>query len=144
VCIAYSIIAATGRLDVTTRVWRVKTATDKTCAIFQTHFKAAYSDNRLAETTGTSGYHGAANLDMTLATTHSAFVVSEPALALILVLQSSVTPSVASTSDLLAITPITGAPSACSYCWAHGVTTNLSHTSAIRNHKDTCHQVAAT
>jgi hypothetical protein len=74
-------------------------------------FKAADLDNRLVETTCAVGYHEAANLATTLATTQSALIASELALAL----QANVTPSVASTSDMLVITLIIGTPAAWRY-----------------------------
>jgi hypothetical protein len=57
ICITYNIMTVMGRFDVATREWRAKTATTKTWAVFQTHFKAADLDNRIIETAGTAGYH---------------------------------------------------------------------------------------
>jgi hypothetical protein len=139
----------TGRFDVTTHEWQANAAADKTWAIFQMHFKAAYSDSMLVEMTGTSGHHGSANLTTTLATTHSALIASELdlALALALALQANATPSiitsVASTTYLSAITPGTEAPSACTYYWTHGITASLTHTSATCNSKCNSYQDAA-
>jgi hypothetical protein len=58
--IAYNIVAAMVHFDVATHKWHTNAAADKTWAIFQIHFKATYSDNRLVETPGTVGYHGSA------------------------------------------------------------------------------------
>jgi hypothetical protein len=80
---------------------------------FQTHFNSAYSDNRLVETSGTAGYHGAANLATTLATTQATFIISE--LDIALALQVNITPSIASSMDISVITPGTGAPAARTY-----------------------------
>jgi hypothetical protein len=81
--------------------------------VFQTHFKAVDSYNRLVETSGTAGYHGSANLAMTLAITHSTLIAR--GLALSLRLQANTTPSIASSTDLSVITPRTGAPAARTY-----------------------------
>jgi hypothetical protein len=126
--IAYNIVAATGRFDVATREWRAKTVAQKTWATFQLHFKAADTYNRLLETSGTAGYHGASNMAITLANTQSALVASE--LALSLALQAHVSPSITSSANLSDVTNTTSYTPARKYCWNHGITTNLSHTSA--------------
>jgi hypothetical protein len=92
--IAYNIITATGRFDVATRDWRAKTATQKTWATFQVHFKAADTDNCLLETSGTAGYYGASNMAIALANTQTALVASE--LTLTLALQAHIATSVTS------------------------------------------------
>jgi hypothetical protein len=76
ICITYNIVAAIGLFDATTHEWGAKARADKTWAVFQTHFKAADSDNKLVETSGTAGYHGAASLSTTLVTTHATLTAS--------------------------------------------------------------------
>jgi hypothetical protein len=140
--IAYNIVAATGRFDVATRKWWAKTAAQKTWATFQVHFKAADMDNHLLETSGTSGYHGASDMAITLATTQAALVASE--LALSLVLQARISPSVTSSSNLSVVTTTTGSPTARTYLWTHGITTNIAHDSATCSTKSPEHQDDAT
>jgi hypothetical protein len=137
--ITYNIIATTGRFDVTTREWRAKTTDQNTWAAFQNHFKATDTHNRLLETSGTRGYHGTSNMTTTRATTQAALIASE--LALALALQAKITPYVASSTNLYAITPNTGIPAARTYCWTHGITTNRAHNIAsyinkAQGHKD--------
>jgi hypothetical protein len=100
--ITYNIVAVTGRFDIAAREWWANTATNKTWAVFQTHFKAADSDNMLIKTAGATGYHGASDLTTTLANTQAALVASD------LALQAHITPSITSSSNLSAITPATG------------------------------------
>jgi hypothetical protein len=46
-------------------------------------------------------------------------------------LQAQITPSVASSSNISSITPVTGTPEARTYQWTHVITINLAHTSAV-------------
>jgi hypothetical protein len=59
--IAYNIVAATGRFEVACREWRNREEATKTWENLKAHFKRADRDLRLTATTGTAGYHGAAN-----------------------------------------------------------------------------------
>jgi hypothetical protein len=47
-------------------------------------------------------------------------------------------------SNISAVTPATGTSSARTYCWMHGITTNLAHTSATCSNKGPGHQDDAT
>jgi hypothetical protein len=115
ICIAYNIVAVMGRFDVAIRKWWAKTAINKTWLVFQNHFKVVDLDNRLIGTSGTAGYHGAANLSTTVANTQAALVASKLTIILALALQAHITPSITSSSNISIITPATGTPSAQTY-----------------------------
>jgi hypothetical protein len=79
---------------------------------------------------------------ITLANTQAALVASE--LALSLALQAHVSPSITPSANLSAVTTAMSYPPARTYCWTHGITTNLSHTSATCSTKSHGHQDDAT
>jgi hypothetical protein len=63
---AYTIISASGLMELACRDWRAKPEADKTWANFKVDMKLAHLDLRLAPTSGSAGYranHGAANTD---------------------------------------------------------------------------------
>jgi hypothetical protein len=66
---------------------------------------------------------------ITLVNTQAALVASE--LALSLVLQAHVSPSITSSANISAVTATTSSPPSRIYCWNHGITTNIAHTSVI-------------
>jgi hypothetical protein len=149
---AYDIVAKTGRYDLACREWRQfnPTSTTKDWQKFKSHFKAADRDMRSQDTTGTADYHGAhaATNDATLlATTQAALAASELKLAHAMA-QVSLSSSSKSNSDQSINTRISGLttpdtrPRA--YCWTHGHTTNLQHTSPTCQYPQEGHEVSAT
>jgi hypothetical protein len=116
---------------------------------FKRHFKAADRDLWRLDTTGTAGFHGSAHSVQTkntlLTTTQAALATSELALSRALAQVSlSSESTVASASNISAITPATYGERPRGYFWTHGHTTNSSHTSAMCNHPGEGHQATAT
>jgi hypothetical protein len=137
----------------------------KDWSVFKRHFKAADKDLRRMDTTGTAGFHGSAHsvLDTTgttgfhgsansaqttntlLSTTQAALAASELALARALSQVSlSSSSAAASATNISAITPASSGTRHRGYCWTHGHTTNISHTSTTCNRRDEGHQATAT
>jgi hypothetical protein len=105
----------TGVYDVDVLEWKRKPEADKTMANFRDHFDAADKERRLNLTVGAAGLHGA----------NAASIV---------------TPT---TLDAAARHPVNaGRPMA--YCYTHGASVNMRHTSATCNSRCEGHQTAAT
>jgi hypothetical protein len=135
----YEIIEANGLFELPCREWRQKaTAAERTFTRFKAHFRTANTDRKSTATTGTSGYDGAAN---------QAEVAAEPTQAEIIA--TAVKAAVESALAAREVTPANnnsnnGRVRETVYCWTHGVTRNLRHTSLTCEHRDDGHKEEAT
>jgi hypothetical protein len=153
---AYDIVAKTGRYNIACLEWRQfnPDPSTKNWEKFKTHFKAADHDMWSQDTTRSSGYHGAhaatnaaTNTAALLATTQAALAASEIKIA-----QSLSQASLASSSSRSSNQSITTGVSAIttpdtrprSYCWTHGHTANLDHSSPTCQYPAEGHEIAAT
>jgi hypothetical protein len=143
--IGYNIIYATDRFSLGCHAWRQLIETDKTWARLKTHFKAADTDLRLTTTSNSAGFQGAANLvtESTTDAPETALAASQAALA---TSQAALTAAIQGQANAISHpTNTTPAPTvARSYCWTHGSSRNLRHTSATCNNKADDHQDTAT
>lgn len=105
----------TGVYDVDVLEWKRKPEADKTMANFRDHFDAADRERRLNITAGAAGLHGA-----------NGAIIPAPA-AIVAAAQHPVN---------------AGRPMA--YCFSHGASVNMSHTSATCHSRVEGHQTAAT
>ena len=104
----------TGVYDVDILEWKRKPEADKTMTNFRDHFDAADKERRLNITVGAAGLHGA-----------NAAIIQAPV------------------ADAAAQHQVNaGRPMA--YCYTHGASVNMSHTSATCNSRCEGHQTAAT
>jgi hypothetical protein len=153
---AYGIVAKTGRYGIACREWCQlhPDPSTKNWAKFKTHFKAADRDMRSQDTTGSTGYHGAhattnaaANTATLLTTTQAALAASEIKLAHALspaplASSSSRSSTRSANTRVSAITTPDTRPR--SYCWTHGHTANLEHSSPTCQYPADGHDIAAT
>jgi hypothetical protein len=143
--LGYNLVLQTGLFPDACRDWRLKPSADRTYAAFQTHFRRMDMDRQEAATSGSAGFHGAANL--AAAADNQPAPLSEHALLL--------TELAALRAQLAAaiIAPPPAAPRmstrrahhpARSYCWTHGSSDNISHTSLTCRNKANGHRDEAT
>ena len=133
---AYNTILATGVFELACRDWRQLLPANKTLPRFKLHFDAANKD--LALTTGAAGYHSA-NAAATAAATQIAAL--EAAVAKLVAAAATVAaPSQTSASLSTPKLPVPGG----GYCWTHGHSKNLAHSSESCNHPAHGHQTKAT
>jgi hypothetical protein len=138
----YNLLHDTGLFPEGCREWRLLPVADQTHARFVSHF-TAQNRERLdnAPTSAAAGYHGLA-----AAVSHHppppdlpSLVQELQALRTSLAKLKYATPAVATPS----VTPVTPSP-ALSYCWTHGSSKNLEHTSATCKGPAPGHQHLAT
>jgi hypothetical protein len=111
----YNIIETTGLFTASCRDWSAKVETDKMFPVFQTSFRDADLDRRRTATTETAGCHSAYQA---VAAPH------EPAEF------HNAYQATAAPPPLIHRTPASARlPATYTYCWSHGGTTNISHTS---------------
>jgi hypothetical protein len=153
---AYDIVAKTGRYDIACREWRQLNPdpSTKNWAKFKTHFKAADHNMWSQDTTGSAGYHdahiatnAATNIAALLATTQAALAASEIKLTQALS-QASLASSSSRISNRSTNTRVSAITTPdthpCSYCWTHGHTANLDHSSPTCQYPTEGHDIAAT
>jgi hypothetical protein len=138
ILIGYQIILKTGLFEVACREWRKTVVGDRTMNSFQSHFQAADTDR--TGTLGMAGYHST-----NLATNHSANLATTQPLTTaqqdIKDLQASFTALALAFATKEDAGPPIGQKS---YCWTHGFSNNLKHSSSTCEHKKPGHQDHAT
>jgi hypothetical protein len=141
--IGYNLISKTGLFELPCHEWRQKSAATKTMNAFQTHFRDADQDRLSTATTATAGYHNSANLIENSPTPAAPTTMTNDEL-----INAAVQKQVAIALAAMQVTP---APAAAprntgqrSYCWTHGGTRNLRHTSQTCRYPATGHQTTAT
>jgi hypothetical protein len=137
---AYNTILATGVFELACRDWRKLAPADKTLPRFKTHFEAANKD--LALTTGAAGYHSA-NAAATAAEAAATKIAALEAAVAKLIAAASIaktTPAATPAKSATAVIPVPGG----GYCWTHGHSNNLSHSSATCERPGPGHQKKAT
>jgi hypothetical protein len=135
----YNNIFATGLFGDACRDWRLKDDATKTMATFQEHFKIAARDRAMLATTANAGYQA----NLANETTPQQNPAAARAQATADANQAQITvllAALAARNDVVNIAT-TGT---LSYCWTHGTTRNLAHTSASCNNKQPGHQDDAT
>jgi hypothetical protein len=143
--LGYNLVLQTGLFPDACWDWRLKPFADCTFAAFQTHFWRMYMDFQEAATSGSAGFHGAANL--AAAADNQPAPLSEHAILL--------TELAALWAQLAAavIAPPPAAPHmskrcaqhpARSYCSTHGSSDNTTHTSSTCCNKANGHRDEAT
>jgi hypothetical protein len=144
-----------GRYDIACHEWRQLNPgpSTKNWAKFKTHFKADDCDMRSQDTIGSAGYHGAhaatnaaTNTAALLATTQAALAAIEIKLAHALSQASLASSSSRSSnrSTNTCVSAIATPDSPRSYCWTHGHTANLEHSSPTCQYPAEGHDIAAT
>jgi len=135
----YDNIHKTGLFEVACREWRAKPEANKTYDEFQEHFTVANMDRLQTSTTGLAGYSGAAN-NITWAQPElpdSKYEALERKLDFVLAAfakQGTATPVAAKPQTTTAL----------SYCWTHGHSKKLAHTSLTCKTRAKGHQETAT
>jgi hypothetical protein len=151
--LGYTIILQTGFFENACREWRAKATKDKSMADFKKHFKKWDKDRKLTLTAGQAGYHGAANhVDTTTITppVPQLAPVPPPTTELSELRAEMAAMRVALAAHQAAPTPTVNPHSAPltlaqkGYCWTHGYSGNLSHTSATCVNTAEGHQKTAT
>jgi hypothetical protein len=142
--IGYNIIDATRLFKLPCRDWRLKARADKTMQTFKTHFSRADVDRASGTTTGTAGFHGAAN--HVAATPPISEEVTQAQ-----IIADTVTKQVALAMAALNVNANTNTrtnasrrPRPTAYCWTHGLSKNVRHTSSACNNRAEGHQETAT
>jgi hypothetical protein len=149
----YNLIFATGLFDLPCREWRAKPDVEKTRLVFHQHFSAANQDRTL--TTSAAGFHSANAAVTTVPSTAppaasaNAATTSDTTNQQIAALTASVAKLTAqltnrrrSSGTPPATTPNSAAGTG--YCWTHGTSRNVSHTSATCKKKAPGHRDDAT
>jgi hypothetical protein len=147
--LGYTIILQTGLFDEACRSWRDKDQQDRTMVLFKKHFKKWEKDRRLMLTTGTAGYHGANHAgNIPPAPVEAPPVITEmeamrtemAAMRVALAAQAARPPAAP------AIQPARPRPALADmgYCWTHGYSGNLTHTSQSCVTRAEGHQEKAT
>jgi hypothetical protein len=141
--LAYNLISSTGLFIIPCREWRMLPTEGKTYASLRAHFEVADRDRKLTLTTETAGFQGAANQSTIISTTPSPATLEDirtEMSALRFALAAAITtPPAATTAP--AANPV---PVLRGYCWTHGSSRNVHHTSATCNAKAEGHQDLAT
>eukprot|EP00978_Attheya_sp_CCMP212_P008993 scaffold21179_cov47-Attheya_sp.AAC.4 len=126
------------------RDWRDKAQKkDRTMVLFKKHFKKWEKDRRLTLTTGTAGYHGANHVD----DAPPAPVVAPPDAEMEAMRAEMEAMRVALAAQAAPPSAVPAARPALAdmgYCWSHGYSGNVTHTSATCVHPAERHQVEAT
>jgi hypothetical protein len=148
----YTIILNTGLFTEACREWRLKPDAAQTYAELKTHFRRMNVDRVAALTTATAGYHGSLPNDHTANSVlpgpdpHSANAArTDPSTELLTSLIEEI--RLLRQAAPPARHPPRAAPAAnapTSYCWTHGSSRNLEHTSSTCRAKAVGHQDAAT
>jgi hypothetical protein len=147
----YNLIFATGLFDLPCREWRAKPDADKTRVVFHQHFLAANQDRTL--TTSAAGFHSANAAVTTVSTAPPASANAATSSDATLQQIAALTASVAKlTAQLNTRRRAPGPPPAntptettgTGYCWTHGTSRNVSHTSATCKKKAPGHRDDAT
>ena len=128
----YNNVNATGMFTEACREWRQKADNTKTLASFQTFFSLADKDRRLNMTTGEAGYQGAVNR-----VTHNP-PVRRPVPA------PSAAPPATPTTRTRWTPGVNSNGNHYTYCWTHGCSRNINHTSETCMSKAEGHQDSAT
>ena len=144
--LGYSLILQTGLFDQACRDWRATTQASRTMIQFKKHFKKWEKDYRLMLTTGTAGYQGA---------NHVGEAPPAPIVAPVITEMEVMQAELAAMRVALAAqaVPPPVAPAAprprpaladMGYCWTHGYSGNLTHTSQTCATRAEGHQEAST
>jgi hypothetical protein len=136
--IGYNLIQKTGLFELPCREWRQKPAESKSMTAFQTHFRDADQDRMSTATTATVSYHNTANhveqCPTTAPTSTNGTIIAE-----------AVQKQVALALAAMQLNPTTTCTAGQrSYCWTHGSTRNLRHTSQTCRFPATGHKTTAT
>jgi hypothetical protein len=127
----YNTILGTGLFELPCRDWRTKPIAEQTMVNFCRHFAAA--DKDLTTTTSSAGFHSAANA----ATTELSELRKELAALKKLVASNA--------KSVRAAVPSSSTKStATTYCWTHGTSNNIKHTSETCLRPADGHQALAT
>jgi hypothetical protein len=145
----FKIIQNTGLFTQGCREWRMRPEEEKTFANFRTFFDRQEIERRMAVTAESAGFHGAANS----ATAPPPSLLSEVAQLMVSMNERmdarmdkmheqfmAVVTAAKSTAAPTATKP----PKQRGYCWTHGHTASLNHTSATCNNPGDGHQEEAT
>lgn len=123
----YNVIEANGLFDLPCTKWRTEVAiAEKTMANFKKHFRAADIDRNRNMTAGNSGYHGSNKA--------TAQLIVEPQVNMADVIAQAI----AAANAAVAVSDAT------SYCWTHGTSKNVNHTSSTCKNKSDGHKDDAT
>ena len=144
--IGYGIIVDTGLFKQELREWRAKPEADWTMANFNTFFKEANID-RLATTTD-GGFHGA-NLSTspvasTPISTHLIAATPSSDIAALKLQIAQLEKLIKAKTKQTAATVPAGTAPATTYCWTHGTSKNIQHTSKTCKFKAAGHKEDAT
>jgi hypothetical protein len=147
--LGYTLILQTGLFDQACRDWRSMTQASRTMLQFKKHFKKWEKDYRLMLTTGTAGYHGANHVP-------EAPPAPAPVAAPVITELEAMRAEMAAMRVAMAAqaAPPPAAPAApprprpaladMGYCWTHGYSGNVTHTSQTCVTRAEGHQEAAT
>ena len=135
----YKIISDTGLFKIELREWRAKPDADLTLVNFYAFFKAANID-RLATTTD-GGFH---NGNVTSTPNLAATAATDEIAALKLQVAQLTKLVKTKTKRNPPTVPNDGTPPATTYCWTHGTSKNIQHTSKTCKFKATGHKEDAT
>jgi phage-related tail fiber protein len=139
----YEIIAANGLFTTPCREWRQKPQAEKTMNAFQEHFSLADMDRLSNTTTGEAGYQGATNHteeDTTAPVDHAA----NQAKLIADTIQEQIALAMANINlaPATSTTPRRDCPTV--YCWTHGISKNIRHTSELCENRAPGHKTEAT
>ena len=145
--LGYNILLKTGLFDQGCHDWHNKPHLDRTMAALKNNFKKWEKDRRLMLTSGTAGYHGANHVDaappappiVPVVTELEAMRAEMAAMRVALAAQAAPPPA-------LAAAPLRPRPALADmgYCWSHGYSGNLTHTSQSCVTRAEGHQETAT
>jgi uncharacterized phage-associated protein len=128
---AYNLVAATGLFTDDCKAWRARPIAQKTWDDFKIYF-LAQSKDRSRVTTSTAGFHSANSAVTDLAAANAKYAALEKKYK---ALTKKAPPSATATP--------TG-PKKLTYCWSHGISSNVSHTSMTCKKREPGHREDAT
>lgn len=142
--IGYTILLQSGLFAEACREWRQKPIDTRTFATFQTHFCTWDMDRQEMATTGSAGYHGAAHVTAAPAPpSELALLLAEMAAMQTQVAALTLANSAVNVpSTLRRSTPTQ--QQHCGYCWTHGSSSDITHTSLSCHNRADGHLEAAT
>jgi uncharacterized phage-associated protein len=129
---AYKNVAATGLFTDDCKAWRARPIAQRTWTEFKTYF-LAQSKDRIRVTTAEAGFHSAN------AATDNATLIAKLAAA-----EKKIKSLTKKSPNSTSATTTTHPPGSVSYCWTHGTSTNMRHTSKTCRSRDDGHDETAT
>lgn len=137
--IGYNIMQRTGVFNEACRDWRLKAAAGQTFLEFKSHFRRMDADRLEAITSQSAGYHGSVHhVDTEIAPPPVPPTLSLPEALAELALYKAA----ANAASQITPAPVPHHPKG--YCWTHGSSRNIEHTSLTCNKKGPGHRDDAT